>query len=110
MVIKKNDSATIIEYDEKSFEDFFSMFSKKYSNFAEINLIIDFSHFLGVKKENILLFLHYSKAHKNNGMSFVLVAQGINIDDMPEEITIAPTVLEANDIIEMEIIEKEIGI
>ena len=110
MIIDTSDSATIIKYDKNSLENFFSEFSKKYVNFAENNLIIDFSDFKGVKKENILLFLQHSNSHKNNGMSFVFVIKEIEIDNLPDEITLAPTVHEANDIIEMEIIEKEIGI
>ncbi len=110
MIIEKTTIATILKYDENSLENFSSEFSKKYSSFAENNLIIDFSNFLGVKKENILLFLQYSKQHKDNGMSFVIVVNELDIDDLPDEISTAPTLVEANDIIEMEIIEKDLGI
>ena len=110
MTIKKTDNTLLIIPTEDTQENFFSEFSKKYLNFVKNNVIIDFSTLKGVKKEIILLFLQYSKKHKDNGMSFVVVVQGIEIDNLPDEITIAPTLLEAYDIIEMEIIEREIGI
>ena len=43
-------------------------------------------------------------------MSFVIVVNDINIDELPEELNTAPTVQEALDIIEMENIERDLGI
>ena len=42
-------------------------------------------------------------------MSFVIVFEGINYDDIPDQIIAVPTLEEANDIIEMENIEKDLG-
>ncbi len=109
MIIEKTDIATICKNNEKSIELFFKEFSENYSNFANNNIIIEFSDSKGEEKENILLFLQYSEEHRNNGMSFVLVMNGINVDDFPDEISIVPTLTEANDIIEMENIERDLG-
>jgi len=42
-------------------------------------------------------------------MSFVIVFNGINIDNIPEDIVVVPTLTEAKDIIEMENIERDLG-
>lgn len=110
MIIKKKNIATIVSVDEKSVENFFEEFSKKYTTFKNENIILDFSNTKGVKKESILLFLQQSAKHVKNGMSFVIVAKGIDIDNLPENLNTAPTVDEALDIIEMENIERDLGI
>ena len=43
------------------------------------------------------------------GMSFVTIKPSINIDDFPENINIVPTLQEAEDMIEMESIERDLG-
>jgi len=110
MIIEKNDIAAIIKNDGKSAELFFEDFSKKYSSFANNNIIIQFSDNKGEKTESVLLFLQHSKKHRNNGMSFVIVIDGIDIDDIPDEIITVPTLVEAYDIIEMENIERDLGL
>lgn len=109
MIIEKTNIATICKNDENSIEEFFQNFSKNYSKFAKDNIIIKFSDSKGEEKENILLFLQYSEEHRNNGMSFVFVLNGISTDDFPDEIMIVPTLEEALDIIEMENIERDLG-
>ena len=46
---------------------------------------------------------------KNNGTSFVIVNAKANIEDFPEDFNIVPTIIEAEDILEMEPIERELG-
>jgi hypothetical protein len=48
-----------------------------------------------------------NKQEKNT--SFVLINAAINLDDLPEHINIVPTLQEAEDILEMEAIERELG-
>ncbi len=109
MIIEETDIAIIFKNDGKSLKLFFNDFSENYTNFANNNIIIEFSDGKGEEKQNILLFLQYSKGHRNNGMSFVIVIDGIDIDDIPDEIIIVPTLVEAHDIIEMENIERDLG-
>jgi len=110
MIIQKTDIAIICKSDEKSIDKFFANFSKKITNFKNDNIIIDISDNKGEKTENILLFLQYSKLHRNNGMSFVIVYDGINFDDLPDEIIVVPSLDEAKDLIEMENIERDLGL
>jgi len=109
MIIEKTEIATIFKDEKKSIKNFFKDFSENYSSFANDNIIIEFSDNKGEEKENSLLFLQYSEEHRNNGMSFVIVINGINTDDFPDEMIIVPTITEAKDIIEMENIERDLG-
>jgi hypothetical protein len=42
-------------------------------------------------------------------MSFVMVKPNIDIDDFPETLNIVPTLQEAEDVLEMEAIERDLG-
>ena len=48
-----------------------------------------------------------NKQEKNT--SVVIINADLNLDDFPEHINIAPTMQEAEDILEMEAIERELG-
>ena len=56
-----------------------------------------------------MLFLELSSQHRENGTSFVLICKGIDIDEIPEEISVVPTITEAVDILEMDAIERDLG-
>ena len=59
--------------------------------------------------QRILLFLNLSRTHKNNGTSFVIVCKGVEIDSIPEELAVVPTIEEALDVLEMDAIERDLG-
>jgi len=106
---EKNEITIILKNDKKAITGFFADFSKKYINFKDKNIILDFSSDKEVIIDNILLFLPLSEQHRNNGMSFVIVVNGIEVDNVPDEIVIVPTLREAKDIVEMENIERDLG-
>jgi hypothetical protein len=58
---------------------------------------------------DIKLFLDLAKNHKKEKKSLVLVTDTINLNDVPNKLTVVPTLLEAHDIIEMEEIERDLG-
>jgi hypothetical protein len=76
---------------------------------ADKNLIINLLDFTTLSKEEILQFLPISEKHVKTKKSFVVVNDAISIDDIPENLTVVPTLLEAGDIIEMEEIERALG-
>ncbi len=109
MNIERNSKETLIKPTENSISEFFLALKEKYTTFSNENLILDFSDFKGVKTENILVLLPLVKDHRNNGMSFVVVCNEINSDNLPDELIVVPTLTEAKDIIEMEEIERDLG-
>ena len=59
---------------------------------------------------DILEFLELSNTHRKSSKSFVLVTDKVTYDDVPDKITVVPTLQEAVDIIEMEEIERDLGL
>ena len=109
MLIEKKENYKLIYSDENSFSKFYSSFLKKEKEFDKENLIVQISNDINITKEDFLLFLSIAKQKKENSTSLVIVYKDINIDDFPEDFNIVPTLVEAEDIIQMEAIERELG-
>ena len=105
MKIQKGDAYNLVSIDGSSFEDFTS----NISSFQSHHLVIEVSENLNIDENKISLLLDLSAQFKENGMSFVLIKSGIDIDDFPETLNIVPTLQEAEDILEMEAIERDLG-
>ncbi len=117
MIINKTDAYYSISPSDKEllsndlgFELFFNSFVKKITNFKKTNLILDFSGLINIDLNKILLFSQISESHRNNNNSFVIVCEGIAYDELPDELIAVPTFTEAEDIIEIENIERDLGI
>jgi hypothetical protein len=72
------------------------------------SVIVDISN-INVSTKLLSELNKLSDIHKENGMSFVLVVKGVSADDVDETFTISPTLHEAQDIIVMEDLERELG-
>lgn len=100
---------TLITSTENSFEAFYTAFIHQHLHTVNNHKVVQLSENLNTTVQNLLLFLNVANEHKNNGMSFVIICNGIDIDEISEEINIVPTILEAEDILEMEAIERDLG-
>ncbi len=117
MTINKTDSATIIKpkineqmSTAQNIVNFYNVFIEKYHIFKDNNLILDFSENLSIDLKEILLFSHINNSHKENKKSFVIVNDNKEIDKLPDELIIVPTLEEAEDVVELEDIERDLGI
>jgi hypothetical protein len=99
----------LIHANESSFEEFFTAFTKQKLHTVTQHKIIELSENLNITVKDISLFLNAATSHKTNGISFVIICNGIDIDEIPDTITIVPTLTEAEDVIEMEVIERDLG-
>ncbi|MCF6168623.1 hypothetical protein [Lutibacter sp.] len=109
MVLTKTKKYTYIKPTQKLVKDFLEEFKMRYSEFKKEHLIVDFSENFNIKIEELILFLKVSVQHKKNGTSFVLVYDGIDVDEIPDELSVVPTLTEAIDILEMDAIERDLG-
>ena len=109
MIVTKTETYTHIKPTQDSAGQFFAAFKENFKEFKGQHLIIDFSEKINTEIKEILLFLKLSAQHRKNGTSFVLVCEGISIDDLPDELNVVPTFNEALDILEMDAIERELG-
>ena len=109
MQIKEATNYTLISSDEDSFKEFQTSVFKKINDFEKNHLIVQISEELNIDKKDFLLFLKIAKQKKENGTSFVVLNSSVNADDFAENLNIVPTLQEAEDILEMETIERELG-
>lgn len=105
MKIQNNDSYTLISIDELSYTNF----QESVNDFKSNHLLLEVSENLNIDEEKISLFLNISSDFKSNGMSFVVIKSGIDIDNFPEILNIVPTLQEAEDVLQMEAIERDLG-
>lgn len=110
MVFDKEESLVIISQEKLSIDVFLENLSTEYPKLKNDNLIIDLLGFTKLTPYNVVAFLEISRKHKKNGQSFVLVSKKVSYDDVPDEISLVPTLQEARDIVEMEEIERDLGL
>lgn len=108
MQITTEKAYTLLIPTEKLLEEFVNELHKKLSDFKKKHLIVDFSDTFNIKNEEFLLFLNIATEKRKNGTSFVIVIAEIDVDNIPDEINVVPTITEAIDIIEMEAIERDL--
>ncbi|PWG06394.1 hypothetical protein [Polaribacter aquimarinus] len=109
MQIDKNDKFTLISIDENSFSEFYNSFLIEEKNRQKENIVIQVSNNINISSKEFLLFLDISEQKKENGTSFVVISSEINIDNFPDSFNIVPTLQEAEDVIDMEDMERELG-
>lgn len=109
MQIQKKEKYTLVYADESSFDEFYQSFLDTINSFSKEHLILDFSKFNSLNEKDFLLFLSIAEQKRENGTSFAIVNKDANVDKYPESFNIVPTMTEAEDILEMEAIERELG-
>ena len=110
MIFDKDGTTTIIFQENISLKEFLKNLNKSYSKVNKDNIIVNLFSFSELTAGNILEFLPFSNQHRGTKKSFVLVTNKVTFEDVPEEICVVPTIQEAKDIIEMEEIERDLGL
>ncbi|WP_299668663.1 hypothetical protein [uncultured Polaribacter sp.] len=109
MIVEKKKTYTLISSDESSLKEFQKSILNKIELFKKDHLVFDISDEINGSTEDFLLFLKIAEQKQQNGMSFVIINSSVNVDDFPENLNIVPTLQEAEDILEMEAIERSLG-
>ena len=109
MKIEKKDAFLLVSSSEKSFSDFYNSFLNQLEHLHKEHLVVEISEIISFNTEELLLFVEISKEKKENNKSFVLVNSGADVNSFPENFNIVPTLKEAEDILEMEAIERDLG-
>jgi bifunctional ADP-heptose synthase (sugar kinase/adenylyltransferase) len=104
MKVSEKNQYTLIKLQESSLIEFKKRFDEINSNHIIVILSEDFN----MNEKNISFFLEVTKIQKTNNKSFVVVKNGIDIDKISELLNITPTLVEAEDILEMEAIERDL--
>lgn len=109
MSIEQQKNYILISSKKLNFADFLSFFEENHTDLEQKHLIILISNNINIKEEDIFVFLKYAEKHQKNGTSFAIVYNNIDVDKFPEWLNIVPTLVEAEDILEMEAIERDLG-
>ncbi|WP_452233098.1 ribonuclease Z [Lacinutrix sp. MEBiC02595] len=110
MIFDTEENITIITQEKASTIELVKKLNVLYERFKNDNIIVNLTSLKPIMLENIVEFLQISNTHRKAKKSFVIVTDKINLSETPDEIIVVPTLQEAHDVIEMEEIERDLGI
>ncbi|KPM30423.1 Ribonuclease Z [Croceitalea dokdonensis DOKDO 023] len=110
MIFDKEGSTTTIFQEDNDLRAFIANFNQSYERIKADHIIVNLFSFDSLTANDMLEFLEISNTHRSANKSFVLVTDKVTYDEVPEEICVVPTIQEAKDIIEMEEIERDLGL
>ena len=110
MIFDKKGTTTTVFQENTALSVFLQNLNRAYPKLKHDNIIVNLFSFDTLSADDILEFLNLSNGHRNSGRSFVLVTTKVSYDEVPDEICLVPTIQEAKDIIEMEEIERDLGL
>ncbi|MFT5849141.1 ribonuclease Z [Psychroserpens sp.] len=109
MIIDKDGNTTIITQEKASIIELVKKIDILYDRFKNNNIIVKITKLDDVKLSDIVEFIQLSNKHRKAKHSFVIVSNSADLDKMPDEIIVVPSTKEAFDVIEMEIMERDLG-
>lgn len=109
MIFDRDGNISIITQERATIVELAKKIKILYSRFKNDNIIINLTSLRFLSTREVVEFLQLSNTHRSAKHSFVLVSNTIDLDDIPEELIIVPTLQEAYDIIEMEDMERDLG-
>ena len=110
MIFDKEGNTTTVLQENISLTGFVANLKKAYKRIRKDHIIVNLFSFKKLEMGDILEFLELSNTHRGANKSFVLVTDKISYEDVPDEICVVPSMQEARDIIEMEEIERDLGL
>ena len=110
MILDKQDNTTVITQEKVSVVELVKKLDVLYDRFKNDNVIICLTSLKPIPLEDIVEFLKVSNTHRRANNSFVIVTDKVDTDEMPDELIVVPTLQEAYDIIEMEEMERDLGL
>lgn len=110
MIFSKTGNTTVITQETATIVELVANIEKKYNGIANDNIIVNLFSVKDIQPSDVNEFLLLSKKHKEANRSFVIVSSEITYDEAPKELTLVPTIKEAHSIVEMEEIERDLGI
>ena len=113
MTFDINDKTAIITYEGSDTigPPFRDEINRNYKTFSSLNIVVDLSLMKSVLSKHIKDFAELASRHKElREKSFVIVTGPIALKLLPDGLNVVPTLYEALDTIEIEEIERDLGI
>ncbi|AFL82212.1 hypothetical protein Aeqsu_2762 [Aequorivita sublithincola DSM 14238] len=110
MKIENHPDFVVLEDEKDDIIDFASFIERQVpSKYKGQNVVLNLLQYDSLELPHLLQFLKTSTLHRKAKQSFVIVNDSIDVDEVPFEMIVVPTLQEAGDIIEMEEIERDLG-
>lgn len=109
MIFDQNGNTSIITQEKVSVIELVKKLQALYPKFKNYNIIVALTSLDALTQPEIVEFLDLSNTHKAAKHSFVIVSDKIDLDIVPDQLVVVPTIQEAYDIIEMEDMERDLG-
>ncbi len=110
MILSQNGNISIITQEKATIIELVKKIEALYPKFKNNNIVVSLTTLTKISLSEIVEFLELSNRHRAAKQSFVIVSDKVNLDDVPDEIIVVPTIQEAYDIIEMEDMERDLGL
>lgn len=110
MIFDSDGTTTVVSQEDTSLHKFLNNLNEGYPKIKNDHIIVNLFSFSTLASDDILEFLQLSERHRKSEKSFVLVTDAISFDEVPDKIIVVPTIREAHDIIQMEEIERDLGL
>jgi len=110
MKVSKHKTFQLIEDEKDDILDFATFLEYIIpKEFSKDNVVVNLTKYESLTLTEILFFLNVSNTQRAKKKSFILISESLDPDAIPEELIVVPTLQEAEDIIEMEEIERDLG-
>jgi hypothetical protein len=109
MKVEQKGHTVTIKDTQGDLVSFLMKVTHEYKTFEKHNMIVDLSLHKDLTVKAIDSFLPLSKTHRKAKKSFVIVADGVDFNEVSDKLLLVPSMLEAHDIIDMEEIERDLG-
>ncbi|WP_298764895.1 hypothetical protein [uncultured Polaribacter sp.] len=109
MQIQNKENYIFISSEENTFEEFYNALLKEKTTWINTHTIVQISDNINITTKDFLLFLDVVEEKRALKTSFIIIYSAVDVDEVSEEISIVPTLQEAEDLYEMENIERELG-
>lgn len=109
MKVDQKGHTTILKDTQNDVEAFVAKIAKEYHVFQYQNIILDLSHNASLTNADLNHCKELVKMHKKGKKSLVIVTDVVDFNKVPNSISVVPSILEAQDMIEMDEIERDLG-
>ncbi len=109
MEINNKKNYKILRDRNPDLAEFATNLTQNHAKFKKDNVVIDILDKQDIESKDLLVFLEISDIHRSGKKSFVIASNPVAVESLPEDLIIAPTLREAEDIVNMEELERELG-
>jgi hypothetical protein len=108
MIFDKEGNRTVVYQENIGLLKFIENLKAAYDKIKNDHIVVNLFSFDKLTSGDLLEFLELSNTHREANKSFVLVTDKVTYEEVPDEISLAPSLQEAMDIIDMEDIERDL--